>query len=66
MWVNIDFQAPNKVVKEWLVKQGYDCIKPEYAFGNSRIAGWIGWKSQEKMSLEGKALREREIYDTRN
>ena len=45
MWVNIDFQAPNKVVKEWLVKQGYDCIKPEYAFGNSRIAGWIGWKS---------------------
>ena len=37
MWVNIDFQAPNKVVKEWLVKQGYDCIKPEYAFGNSRM-----------------------------
>ena len=29
-------------------------------------AGWIGWKSYEKMSLEGKALREREIYDTRN
>ena len=28
MWVNIDSQAPNKVVKEWLIKQGYDCIKP--------------------------------------
>ena len=26
MWVNIDSQAPNKVVKEWLIKQGYDCI----------------------------------------
>ncbi len=37
MWVNIDSQAPNKVVKEWLIKQGYDCIKPEYAFGNSRM-----------------------------
>ena len=30
-------QAPNKVVKEWLMKQGYDCIKLEYAFGNSRM-----------------------------
>lgn len=35
-WVNIDSQAPNKVVKEWLMTQGYDCIKPEYAFGNHR------------------------------
>jgi len=30
------------------------------------MLGWIGWKSYEKMSLEGKVLREREIYDTRN
>ena len=37
MLVNIDSQAPNKVVKEWLMKQGYDYIKPEYAFGNSRM-----------------------------
>ena len=37
MLVNIDSQAPNKVVKEWLMKQGYDCIKLEYAFGNSRM-----------------------------
>ena len=37
MWVNIDSQAPNKVVKEQLMKQGYDCIKLEYAFGNSRM-----------------------------
>ena len=36
-WVNIDSQAPNKVVKEWLMTQGYDCIKPEYTFGNSRM-----------------------------
>ena len=36
-WVNIDSQAPNKVVKEWLAKQDYDMIRPEYSIGNSRI-----------------------------
>ena len=35
--VNIDSQAPNKVVNEWLQKQNYDYIKPEYTYGNSRI-----------------------------
>lgn len=36
-WVNIDSQAPNKVVKEWLEKQSYTFIKPEYTYGESRI-----------------------------
>ena len=36
-WINIDSQAPNKVVYEWLKKQGYSYIKPEYKYGNSRI-----------------------------
>lgn len=36
-WINIDSQAPNKVVYEWLEKQGYSYIKPEYKYGNSRI-----------------------------
>lgn len=36
-WVNIDSQAPNKVVREWLEKQDYDLIKPEYTYGGSRI-----------------------------
>jgi len=35
--INIDSQAPNAVVKEWLLKQSYDFIKPEYSFGDSRI-----------------------------
>ena len=34
---NIDSQAPNKVVKEWLETQGFDRIHPEYTYGNSRI-----------------------------
>ena len=36
-WVNIDSQAPNKVVREWLEKQDYDLIKQEYKYGDSRI-----------------------------
>ena len=35
--VNIDSQAPNAVVREWLSAQGFDRIVPEYGFGNSRI-----------------------------
>ena len=35
--VNIDSQAPNAVVKEWLLKQDYTNVYPEYRFGNSRI-----------------------------
>ena len=34
---NIDSQAPNKVVKEWLDGQNYDRIVPEYTDGDSRI-----------------------------
>ncbi len=34
---NIDSQAPNKVVKEWLENQGYDVVIPEYTYGDSRI-----------------------------
>lgn len=36
-WVNIDSQAPNKVVREWLDTQGYDVIRPEFPYGHSRI-----------------------------
>lgn len=53
MWVNIDSQAPNKVVKEWLIKQGYDCIKPEYAFGNSRMDFYME-KGKQKYLMEVK------------
>ena len=35
--VNIDSQAPNVVVREWLERQQYDVIVPEYTYGDSRI-----------------------------
>lgn len=34
---NIDSQAPNNVVKEWLQGQKFDKIVPEHTYGNSRI-----------------------------
>jgi len=41
-WVNIDSQAPNQVVKEWLLKDNeifskLTLIKPEYTYGESRF-----------------------------
>ena len=37
MLFNIDSQAPNAVVKEWLTAQGIRLIRPEYPWGESRI-----------------------------
>ena len=45
-WINIDSQAPNKVVKEWLEAQDYDVISHRdlvlpLTFLNIRISGHI-------------------------
>ena len=45
---NIDSQAPNQVVKEWLAKQDYDLVKPEYTYGESRIDFYMEKKSSAK------------------
>jgi sugar fermentation stimulation protein A len=34
---NIDSQAPNQVVKEWLERRQYDRVIPEFTYGESRI-----------------------------
>lgn len=52
-WVNIDSQAPNKVVKEWLEKQEYTLIKPEYRYGDSRIDFYME-KEEQKYLMEVK------------
>lgn len=36
-WVNLDSLAPNIMAGEWLKGQGFDIIRPEYRFGESRI-----------------------------
>ena len=35
--INIDSQAPNQVAREWLERQTFDYIRPEYTYGNSRV-----------------------------
>ncbi|MGN0151149.1 MAG: DNA/RNA nuclease SfsA [Wujia sp.] len=52
-WVNIDSQAPNKVVMEWLEQQEYTYIKPEYTYGDSRIDFYME-KGEEKFLMEVK------------
>ncbi len=50
---NIDSQAPNKVVKEWLAKQDYSKILPEYTYGNSRIDFYME-RGDERFLMEVK------------
>ncbi len=57
-WVNIDSQAPNAVVKEWLEsgKSGFEGItylKPEYKFGSSRVDFYLEC-GQRKILIEVK------------
>lgn len=52
-WVNIDSQAPNQVVKEWLETQHFDLLKPEYTYGNSRVDFYME-RGDQKYLLEVK------------
>ncbi len=53
-WVNIDSQAPNQVVQEWLWLHPYfDRIQREYTYGNSRIDFYME-KGNQKYLLEVK------------
>ena len=52
-WVNMDSQAPNKVVGEWLSKQEFDLVRPEFAYGKSRIDFYME-KGEQKYLLEVK------------
>ena len=52
-WLNIDSQAPNNVVGEWIEKQEYDYVKPEYVYGNSRIDFYME-KGAKKYLMEVK------------
>ena len=50
---NIDSQAPNKVVKEWLEGQDYNKVVPEYTYGDSRIDFYME-KAGEQYLMEVK------------
>lgn len=50
---NIDSQASNKVVKEWLEMQDYDLVIPEFTYGDSRIDFYME-RAGEKYLMEVK------------
>lgn len=57
-WVNIDSQAPNKVVQEWLLGtqtkfKKITYLKPEYTYGKSRIDFYFE-QGKKKVLLEVK------------
>ncbi len=51
--VNMDSQAPNAVVREWLERQGCDVIRPEYTYGRSRF-DFYAEKDGRKIFMEVK------------
>lgn len=59
---NIDSQAPNKVVKEWLEKGTYTKVVPEYTYGDSRLDFYMerteedGGKDKCLMEVKGCTL----------
>lgn len=50
---NIDSQAPNQVVREWLEKQPYMKVIPEYRYGDSRVDFYME-KGAERYLMEVK------------
>ena len=46
-YINMDSQAPNKMAYEWLKKQEWDYIKPEYRYGNSRLDFYMERRDSE-------------------
>lgn len=56
-WINMDSQAPNQVVLEWLKTQSFDYIKPEYVYGDSRIDFYMEKdRTQYLMEVKGCTL----------
>ena len=49
--VNIDSQAPNAAVREWL--RGFDAVRPEYVYGGSRLDFFLE-RGGERLLMEVK------------
>ena len=60
--INMDSQAPNKVVEEWLLKKelfpGLICVRPETKYGNSRFDFYVEYDKEDSRSKSGKAFIE--------
>lgn len=58
--INMDSQAPNEAVKEWLEEEAYfkhvTFIKPECKYGNSRIDFYLETEEGRKIFIEVKGV----------
>lgn len=58
--INMDSQAPNKAVKEWLEKEVYfkniTYLKPECKYGNSRVDFYLETAEGRKIFIEVKGV----------
>lgn len=58
--VNMDSQAPNKAVKEWLEKEIFfkniTYLKPECKYGNSRVDFYLETRDGKKIFIEVKGV----------
>ncbi|MBR2295046.1 MAG: DNA/RNA nuclease SfsA [Clostridiales bacterium] len=60
--INLDSQAPNKVVKEWLDKQDFTTIIPEYRYGDSRLDFYMEKEGRRfLMEVKGCTMEENNI-----
>ena len=58
--INMDSQAPNQAVKEWLEKEVYfkniTYLKPECKYGNSRVDFYLETAKERKIFIEVKGV----------
>lgn len=58
--INMDSQAPNQAVKEWLEKEVYfkniTYLKPECKYGNSRVDFYLETADERKIFIEVKGV----------
>lgn len=58
--INMDSQAPNKAVKEWLEEEAFfknvTYLKPECKYGNSRIDFYLELEKRRKLFIEVKGV----------
>jgi len=58
--INMDSQAPNKVVEEWLLKKelfsDLICVRPESKYGNSRFDFYVEYGRADKAFIEVKGV----------
>ncbi len=54
--INMDSQAPNKVVEEWLLKKelfpGLICVRPETKYGNSRFDFYVEYEGVDSQGRQ--------------